>query len=100
MLNCILIVDTLPSPTEARPLLMQFAKWGNSLALRIPAAYAKEIGAHENGKAELTVENGKLVVVPVKDAHDFDLDELIAGITDENRHEEIGTGIAVGGEFS
>ena len=81
-------------------MLMQFAKWGNSLALRIPAAYAKEIGAYENGKAEVTVENGKLVVKPVDDALEFDLDELVAQITDENRHDEIATGSAVGDEFS
>jgi len=80
-------------------VLLQFAKWGNSLALRIPAAFAREIGAHENGKAELTIEDGKLVVVPLKDAPEFDLDILVAQITDENRHEEINTGSAVGGEF-
>jgi antitoxin MazE len=79
---------------------MQFAKWGNSLALRIPAVYAREIGACENGKAEVTVEDGKLVVIPLHDAPGFDLDELVAQITDENRHEEIETGSAVGDEFS
>jgi antitoxin MazE len=85
---------------EEFALLMRFAKWGNSLALRIPAAYAKEIGACENGQAELTIEDGKLVVVPVNHPGEFDLDALVAQITDDNRHEEIGTGPAVGSEFS
>ena len=81
-------------------MLMHFAKWGNSLALRIPAAYARQIGACENGRAELTVENGKLVVAPIEPNPEFDLDALVAQITDNNRHDEIGTGPALGGEFS
>jgi len=81
-------------------MLMHFAKWGNSLALRIPAAYAREIGACENGQAELTIEDGKLVVAPLSQIPEFDLDALVAQITDDNRHEEVGTGPALGGEFS
>jgi antitoxin MazE len=81
-------------------LLIRFSKWGNSLALRIPAAFAREIGARENGSAELTIENGVLVISPVKDSPEFDLDELVSQITDDNRHEEIVTGPAQGREFS
>jgi antitoxin MazE len=80
-------------------MIVQLAKWGNSLAVRIPTAYAKEIGAADNGKAELTVEQGKLILRPLLDVPHFDLDALVAGITDENRHEEVETGGAVGAEF-
>ena len=79
---------------------MQVAKWGNSLAVRIPAAYAREIGAKDNSKAELTVENGRLVLTPVNQVPRFELDALIEQISDENRHPEIETGTAVGDEFS
>jgi antitoxin MazE len=78
---------------------VQLAKWGNSLAVRIPATYAKEIGAAENGQAEMTVENGRLVLEPVHDVPRFELSELVSQITDENRHEEILTGTALGDEF-
>jgi antitoxin MazE len=98
--KCIVIVDTLPSQFGVLPLVIHFSKWGNSLALRIPAAYAREIGACENGSAELTIENGALVVSPVKESPEFDLDALVAQITDDNRHEEIVTGPALGHEFS
>ena len=81
-------------------MLIHFAKWGNSLALRIPAAHARQIGAYENGRAELTVENGKLVVVPIEPSPEFDLDELVAQITDDNRHDEVSTGAALGSEFA
>jgi len=40
----------------------KFVKWGNSLALRIPSAFAKEIGAAKGKGADMTVENGALVI--------------------------------------
>jgi antitoxin MazE len=80
-------------------MLVQVAKWGNSLAVRIPAAYAREIGVTENGKAELSVESGRLVLTPLADIPHFELADLVARITDDNRHEEIATGPAVGEEF-
>ena len=80
-------------------MLVQLAKWGNSLAVRIPAAYAKEIGVFENSQAELAIEDGRLVLTPARDAAQFDLDKLVAQITDENRHDEIGTGPSLGDEF-
>jgi len=40
----------------------KFVKWGNSLALRIPSAFAKEIGAVKGTPADMTVKDGALVV--------------------------------------
>ena len=40
----------------------KFVKWGNSLALRIPSAFAKEIGATKGEGANMTVKEGALVV--------------------------------------
>ena len=70
-------------------------KWGNSLALRIPKAFAEETGLTTDSAVEIVVSEGRLVITP---AHDYDLDTLLAGITDENRHEEIGTGSVTGNE--
>lgn len=83
-------------------MLMRFAKWGNSLALRVPAAYAKALGAGENSAAELTIENGRLIVMPIPPSADlphYDLTDLLAQITDDNRHDEVETGSPVGAEF-
>ncbi|MSQ73451.1 MAG: AbrB/MazE/SpoVT family DNA-binding domain-containing protein [Betaproteobacteria bacterium] len=46
---------------------MQIAKWGNSLALRIPADYVRRIGIKEGDSVEasLTVDGG-LSLRPVK----------------------------------
>ena len=72
-------------------------KWGNSLALRIPRAFAEEVQIEENTTVEVSVRGGKLTVVPVEP--ELTLQSLVDGITDENRHDEIDTGQAVGHEI-
>jgi antitoxin MazE len=68
---------------------VQFLKWGNSLALRVPKAFAQEVGAAEGKPAELTVENGALVIKVSKKRPRYDLHKLVEGITDRNRHGEV-----------
>jgi antitoxin MazE len=72
-------------------------KWGNSLALRIPKAFAAEAGFRANGAVELSVVDGALVVQPVTPEPPT-LDELLRGITDDNIPDEWDTGPAVGKE--
>jgi antitoxin MazE len=72
-------------------------KWGNSLALRIPKAFAQEIGLEQDAAVMLAVENGRLVIAPVKDPV-YDLDDLVSQITDENQHDEFDWGPPVGNE--
>ena len=71
-------------------------KWGNSLAVRIPRPFAEEIQLQENTTIDLSIKAGKLVIVPVEPA--VTLESLIEQITDDNRHDEIGTGPRVGKE--
>lgn len=78
-----------------------FQKWGNSLAVRVPKAFADEIGASDGKAAEMTVSNRKLVIEVARRQRrkrSCAIDELVAGITSENRHEEIEWGPAVGNE--
>ncbi|HID53654.1 MAG TPA: AbrB/MazE/SpoVT family DNA-binding domain-containing protein [Anaerolineae bacterium] len=72
-------------------------KWGNSLALRIPKTYADEIQITANSPVELTLADGKLVIAP-EPTPTYTLEELLAGVTDENLHGEIDTGGAAGNE--
>lgn len=72
-------------------------KWGNSLALRIPKAFAAEAGLQENAAVELSLVEGKLVVQAVA-PQPVTLEELLRGVTDENRHGEWDTGPAAGRE--
>ena len=52
-------------------------KWGNSLALRIPKAFATEAGLRANDTVELSVVEGVLVIQPVA-SQPLTLDELFA----------------------
>jgi antitoxin MazE len=68
---------------------IEFAKWGNSLAVRIPAALAQEVGAREGKPAEITVENGVLMLKPItrrKKRRRYTLEQLLKGMTKENVH--------------
>jgi len=39
-------------------------KWGNSLAFRLPAAIAKQMGVAEGAEVTYSLEGGKLVIEP------------------------------------
>jgi antitoxin MazE len=78
-------------------MITNVAKWGNSLALRIPQHLAKEIELIAGGEVEIFALDGNLVVKPKKQRQ-YSLDELIAGITPDNLHAEIDTGVSVGVE--
>jgi antitoxin MazE len=78
-----------------------FRNGATSLALRVPNGVAQEIGASDGKIAEMSVRDGKLVIEVTKPKprkRRYTLDELVAGITPENRHEEIDWGPPVGNE--
>jgi len=79
---------------------VEFLRWGNSLALRVPKAFAQEVGAAEGKRAELTVENGALVVKVAKPKRRrrYDLARLVDAISEENRHAEADWGAPRGNE--
>ncbi|NJM73867.1 MAG: AbrB/MazE/SpoVT family DNA-binding domain-containing protein [Scytonema sp. RU_4_4] len=78
-------------------MFVTVAKWGNSLAIRIPQSLAKEIQVAEGSQVDIDVVNGSLVIQPRK-RKQYSLDELVQGITPENRHVEVDSGVAVGNE--
>ena len=78
-------------------MIAEIKKWGNSRALRIPKALALEAGLDFGAKVELRVVDGCLHVIPIKEPR-YTLEELVAGITPENRHAEWDTGSPVGRE--
>ena len=77
----------------------EFLKWGNSLALRVPATFAKEIGASAGKAADMAIQDGALVVrVRKKKRRRYSLKELLEGIAPETYHREIEWGPPVGNE--
>jgi antitoxin MazE len=72
-------------------------KWGNSLALRIPKSFAAEARLAQDALVDVSLVDGKLVVAPVGEP-DFTLEQLLAGVSEQNLHREVDTGPAVGKE--
>lgn len=80
-------------------MMVQFARWGNSLAVRIPVSLVKELGATEGLAADISVQDGCLILKPAKPKKAYRLEDLLAGITPDNLHPETGTGYALGEEL-
>lgn len=73
-------------------------QWGNSLALRIPKAFAVETKLHKGAVVDVSEEDGKIIVTPVK-KEQITLKRLLSGVTKENIHGEISTGKRIGKEI-
>jgi antitoxin MazE len=72
-------------------------KWGNSYAMRIPKSFIKEMGLKYRTDVELTLEDGKLVIQPIKQEK-VTLDDLLAQVTKKNLHGAEETGASMGNE--
>lgn len=64
----------------------QIGRWGNSLAVRIPSAFAKDLDLKEGMDLDVSLVEGALMLRPRP--KEYTLDELLAGITPENVHGE------------
>ena len=63
------------------------SKWGNSLAIRIPQAIAKEARLNEGDSLALDLDrDGSIVLRPTR--RRYELSELVSRITSKNRHRE------------
>ena len=72
-------------------------KWGNSPAVRLPVSAIKGAAFSLEQKVKLTVTRGRIVIEPSKKI-EYDLAELIGGITAKNLHDEVSVGKPVGKE--
>ena len=73
------------------------SKWGNSLAVRIPLAIAKQANLGEGDSVKLAVDrSGGIVVRPTR--RKYELSELVSGITPRNRHRQTEWGLPQGEE--
>jgi antitoxin MazE len=77
--------------------LTKVQKWGNSLGLRIPKSFAQEASVAEGSAVDLSVSDGQLVIRPVRQER-YELQKLLAAVTEENLHSEISTGEPQGRE--
>jgi len=75
----------------------QIAKWGNSLAVRIPKDVAEQARLQEGDSVEVKVLDGRVELRPVEEIPT--LEQLVAQITPQNRHREISWGLPRGKEI-
>lgn len=74
----------------------QISKWGHSLAVRIPKAFAQQARLMEGQEIEMTVTGSQILLTPVRS--EYSLQALLDGITAKNLHRETNTGRPVGQE--
>lgn len=72
-------------------------KWGNSAAVRIPAAVLAEARLELDQRVVVREERGRIVIEPVR-REVFDIRELVQGIRPDNLHGAVDTGVPVGRE--
>ncbi|OGW84214.1 MAG: multidrug transporter MatE [Omnitrophica bacterium RIFCSPHIGHO2_02_FULL_51_18] len=74
-------------------------KWGNSLALRIPMSFAKNIHIHQGSAVDLVMGKGKIEIRPKSAGKKYVLSEMLKKVTKENIHPEVDWGPPVGREI-
>jgi antitoxin MazE len=73
------------------------SKWGNSLAVRIPLAIARQAGLGEGDCVSLTLNpEGGITVLPNR--RKYELSDLVGRITPRNRHRQTNWGPPQGEE--
>ena len=86
-----------PMYLRCRDMKTSVQKWGNSLALRIPKAYAVGAELVAGSEVELSLHEGTLVVNPVR-RRSHSLKELLKRIKPGNLHAAVKSGVPVGNE--
>ena len=76
-------------------MLTRLRKWGHSLGLRIPRSFAAELGVDDGSPVDLTLQDGEIRLRPQRRRR-YSLATLLDGITERNRHGEVGSGRRVG----
>lgn len=71
-------------------------KWGNSLAIRIPAGVAREMAIVEGSAVDVQLDGTVLRVTPQQRIPT--LDELLASVDPSNLHPEVDWGVPQGNE--
>ncbi|MBF0242638.1 MAG: AbrB/MazE/SpoVT family DNA-binding domain-containing protein [Desulfamplus sp.] len=78
-------------------MLAKVEKWGDSLALKIPETFAVDAQIKNDSVVEVLFLDGKITIKPITTPK-LTLDELLAGINNNNIHYETDTGVSVGNE--
>jgi antitoxin MazE len=78
-------------------MVTKIKKWGNSLGLRIPKSFAKEADIDDGSDVDISLEEDRIVIRSLKRGR-YHLSDLLLQVREDNLHEEISTGDAIGRE--
>lgn len=71
-------------------------RWGNSLAIRIPKAFAAQAQLDENTTVEISIEGERITIVPAR--REWKLADLVRKVSPDNLHREVKWGGRTGRE--
>lgn len=60
-------------------------KWGNSLGIRIPMQFIKQLDLHDGSSVTLELHEGRITIKPPK----YNLESMLKEITPKNLHKPI-----------
>jgi len=69
-------------------LISEIKKWGNSLAIRIPKSFAKEIAVKEGSRVDISIDENKIVIEPAVKPEKYELKDLLSEVKESNIHKE------------
>ena len=72
-------------------------KWGNSLALRIPKAVAKQVNVHKGSRMDMSLGANK-IILSSRDVKEYSLRALLKKANKKNLHGEASFGKPAGKE--
>ena len=59
-------------------------KWGNSLGIRIPMKFSRDLKLKPGSLVNVMLEDRRLIILPQR----YTLEEMLIGITEDNLHHE------------
>ncbi len=66
---------------------MRVAKWGNSLAVRIPSNVVKDLGLADGANLDITMAEGAMILKPARRRRtEHSLEELLSGVSSDTLH--------------
>lgn len=73
-------------------------KWGNSAAIRIPSKVLEAVPLSLEEEVHIREEKGRIIIEPARPVQ-YDLKDLLKGITAKNQHETVEFGEPQGKEI-
>ena len=77
--------------------ILDIKHWGNNLGVRLPAAVAKEAQLHADQRVRVTVEDGRVVIEPIRD-EPLTLEQRLARFDSAKHGGEVMASESVGAE--